>query len=115
MTPATKKNLLRTTLVVSELFDFIDWAVDITAAFIHFLTDSMIETFMADVRIFDQASGKDQVLGLRGGKPEVPRDHICCTKSFISDDERRKFNEEMTKLIEEEDGSDSIYLNAAVD
>ena len=50
VTPENKKSELKCILIISTLIDFIDWVVDISPAFIHFLTDSMGEIFLTEIR-----------------------------------------------------------------
>ena len=51
--------------------EFLDWAVDVSPAFIHFITNALAETYFESV---------------------IPLpDHACCHRSFISNDDKQRF------------------------
>lgn len=119
VTSDTKKRELKCVLIISALLDFIDGVVEISPAFIHFLTDSMGEIFLTEIRVMDREKIIENYQGLglspsklgvkQGEEPE--RMHKCCTRSFINEQEKSVFSKALAQFIIEEDGPDSIFLN----
>lgn len=93
------------------LFDFIGWCVEVTPAFIHFLTDCLEEPFLEGIRILDQSTHGG--LGLQAKDKDGNSLHQCCPRSFISAEDRSQLSAKIQKLLVEEDGHESVYLNQA--
>ena len=53
------------------MLQFLDWAVDVSPAFVHFVTDGLSETYFESVR------------------PHP--DHKCCHAAFVNDAEKQQY------------------------
>ena len=88
------------------MFEFIDWSVEISPAFIHFLTDCLGDFFIDEIRKLDQSTNGG--LGIKiNSSDELPPVHQCCPRSYISAEEKLKFSTELQKFLMEEDGLES--------
>lgn len=45
-----KRELEKRTSIIALLFEFMDWAVDVSPAFIHFWTDELNESFIKEIK-----------------------------------------------------------------
>ena len=93
------------------LFEFMDWCVEISPAFIHFWTDALNESFLNEIKAISETIGL-KTQSTNGKKPEPQTFHVCCAKSHASQEDRKTFSQVLQKLILDEDGSDSILLSS---
>jgi hypothetical protein len=80
MDPSYLIQFLRDSTLFKRIIDFFDWAVDVSPAFIHFLTDSLNTSYL--------------------GQVERTEDHTCCERLFSLENEQLTFNKELRELEE---------------
>jgi hypothetical protein len=86
-----KKELEQRGSIIGLLFEFMDWSVEVSPAFIHFWTDELNESFITEIK--SEASLKSMLKNQYDSDPqsESLQERRCCPRSYINQEDRNKF------------------------